>query len=157
MAPVLLARGHDVAGLDAGYYRDGRLYELPALQVPVVTTDIRRVTASDLQGYDAVVHLAELSNDPLGQHRPEVTHAINGDGSSRLARLAKQAGVRRFLYSSSCSVYGIGTGEWKTEESATAPLTAYGACKLRTEAALAVLADDTFSPTCLRNATAYGA
>ena len=155
MAPVLVARGHDVVGLDAGFYRDGRLYEPP--QLPTITRDIRQVTAADLEGFDAVVHLAELSNDPLGQHRPEVTYAINGDGSAQLARRARQAGVRRFVYSSSCSVYGAGTGEWKTEEAATEPLTAYAACKLRTEAVLGVLASDTFSPTCLRNATAYGA
>jgi nucleoside-diphosphate-sugar epimerase len=157
MAPVLLSRGHDVVGLDAGFYREGRLYDSPGARPPVMTRDIRQVTAADLQGFDAVVHLAELSNDPLGQHKPEVTYAINGDGSSRLARLAKAAGVQRFVYSSSCSVYGAGTGEWKNEESATQALTAYAACKLRTEAVLGVLADDAFSPTCLRNATAYGA
>jgi nucleoside-diphosphate-sugar epimerase len=156
MAPVLLARGHDVVGLDAGFYRDGLLYDAPA-QVPTITRDVRHVSVADLQGFDAVVHLAELSNDPLGQHRPQVTYAINGDGSAQLARRAKQAGVRRFLYSSSCSVYGAGTGEWKTESSPTEPLTAYASCKLRTEAVLGVLASDTFSPTCLRNATAYGA
>jgi nucleoside-diphosphate-sugar epimerase len=157
MAPVLVARGHDVVGLDAGYYRDGQLYAPAASHLPVVTKDIRQVTTSDLAGFDAVIHLAELSNDPLGQHRPEVTHAINGEGSAALARAAKQAGVRRFIYSSSCSVYGAGTGEWKTEESPTQPLTAYAECKLRTEAVLSVLADDAFSPTMMRNATAYGA
>jgi nucleoside-diphosphate-sugar epimerase len=156
MAPVLAARGHEVIGLDAGFYREGRLYDAPA-QVPTITRDIRHVTVADLEGFDAVVHLAELSNDPLGQHRPRVTYAINGDGSAQLARRAKRAGVRRFLYSSSCSVYGAGTGDWKTEESPTEPLTAYAACKLRTEAVLGVLAGETFSPTCLRNATAYGA
>jgi nucleoside-diphosphate-sugar epimerase len=157
MAPVLVGRGHQVVGLDAGFYRDGRLYDVPDQPVPVITKDIRQVTLSDLHGFDAVVHLAELSNDPLGQHRPEVTYAINGDGSAALARFAKQAGVRRFIYSSSCSVYGAGTGEWKTETSPTQALTAYAACKLRTEAVLGVLADDGFSPTMLRNATAYGA
>jgi nucleoside-diphosphate-sugar epimerase len=157
MAPVLAGRGHDVVGLDAGFYREGRLYTDAGPAFPTITKDIRHVSVTDLNGFDAVVHLAELSNDPLGQHRPEVTHAINGNGSSQLARRAKQAGVRRFLYSSSCSVYGAGSGEWKTEESATEPLTAYAACKLRTEAVLGVLADGTFSPTCLRNATAYGA
>ncbi len=157
MAPVLVGRGHEVVGLDAGFYRDGRLYHTPDLPTPVITKDIRRVTLADLRGFDAVVHLAELSNDPLGQHRPQVTYAINGDGSAALARLAKQAGVRRFLYSSSCSVYGIGDGEWMTETSSSEPLTAYAACKLRTEAVLSLLADATFSPTMLRNATAYGA
>ncbi len=157
MAPVLLARGHEVVGLDAGYYHDGLLYDAGGPPVPVVVKDIRHVTATDMRGFDAVVHLAELSNDPLGQHRPDVTYAINGEGSANVARAAKSAGVSRFVYSSSCSVYGIGTGEWKTEESPTEPLTAYAACKLRTEAVLAGLADDTFSPTCMRNATAYGA
>lgn len=156
MAPVLAARGHAVIGLDAGFYREGRLYD-PEAQAPTITRDIRHVTVADLEGFDAVVHLAELSNDPLGRQRPRVTYAINGDGSAQLARRAKQAGVRRFLYSSSCSVYGAGTGEWKTEESATEPLSAYAACKLRSEAVLGVLASETFSPTCLRNATAYGA
>jgi nucleoside-diphosphate-sugar epimerase len=157
MAPVLVARGHELVGLDAGYYRDGLLYDTGAPDVPVITKDIRHVTEADLRGFDAVVHLAELSNDPLGQHRPDVTFAINGDGSAGLARTARAAGVGRFIYSSSCSVYGIGTGEWKTETSSTEPLTAYAACKLLTEAVLADLAGDGFSPTSMRNATAYGA
>jgi len=157
MAPVLGQRGHDIVGLDAGYYREGKLYEFQDRPVPVMTKDIRQVTQSDLHGFDAIVHLAELSNDPLGQHRPEVTYSINGEGSAALARLAKQAGVRRFIYSSSCSVYGAGNGEWKTETSPTQALTAYSACKLRTEAVLGGLADECFSPTMLRNATAYGA
>jgi nucleoside-diphosphate-sugar epimerase len=157
MAPVLAGRGHEVIGLDAGFYREGRLYDGPEAPLRVITKDIRQVTPADLRGFDAVVHLAELSNDPLGQYRPEVTYAINGDGSAALARLAKQAGVRRFVYSSSCSVYGAGTGEWKTETSPTEALTAYAACKLRTEAVLGTLADARFTPTMLRNATAYGA
>jgi nucleoside-diphosphate-sugar epimerase len=157
MAPLLVQRGHEVTGLDAGFYRDGMLYDVAPLAGPVITTDIRLVTPADLEGFDAVVHLAELSNDPLGQHRPDVTRAINGDGSAQLARAAKAAGVSRFVYSSSCSVYGIGTGEWKTEASSTTPLTAYAECKLRTEAVLAELADESFCPTSMRNATAYGA
>lgn len=157
MGPHLAARGHDVVGLDAGYYRDGLLYESAAPAIPTVTKDIRQVTVDDLRGFDAVVHLAELSNDPIGQNRPEVTFAINGEGSAGLARNAKRAGVERFVYSSSCSVYGAGGADWKTEESPTEPLTAYAECKLRTEAVLHGLADDRFSPTCMRNATAYGA
>jgi nucleoside-diphosphate-sugar epimerase len=157
MAPVLVARGHDVVGLDVRYYAEGLLYEPGTTQVPCTTKDIRQVTADDLDGFDAVIHLAELSNDPIGQHRPQVTYAINGDGSARLARLAKEAGVRRFVYSSSCSVYGADRqDEWKTESSATEPLTAYASCKLRTETVLGTLADESFSPTSLRNATAYG-
>jgi nucleoside-diphosphate-sugar epimerase len=157
MGPHLVARGHEVIGLDAGYYRDGLLYGLPHPEIPTITKDIRQITVGDLRGFDAVVHLAELSNDPISQNRPEVTYAINGEGSGNLARAAKEAGVARFLYSSSCSVYGAGGADWKTEKSPTEPLTAYAACKLRTEAVLGVLADDRFSPTCLRNATAYGA
>jgi nucleoside-diphosphate-sugar epimerase len=157
MGPHLAARGHDVVGLDAGYYRDGLLYAPRTPGIPTITKDTRHVTAADLRGFDAVVHLAELSNDPIGQNRPEVTYAINGEGSASLARNAKEAGVRRFIYSSSCSVYGAGGADWKTEESSTEPLTAYAACKLRTEAVLSDIADDGFSPTCMRNATAYGA
>ena len=156
MAPVLLERGHEVTGVDAGFYRDGLLYD-PGTRVPTITKDIRQITVDDLRGFEAVIHLAELSNDPIGQNRPEVTYAINGDGSANLARNAKRAGVTRFIYSSSCSVYGAGGADWKTETSPTEPLTAYAACKLRTEAVLGVLADDTFSPTAMRNATAYGA
>jgi nucleoside-diphosphate-sugar epimerase len=152
-----VTRGHDVVGLDAGYYRDGLLYDLPGPRIQTITKDIRQITVADLRGFDAVVHLAELSNDPIGQNRPEVTYAINGDGSGNLARHAKEAGVRRFIYSSSCSVYGAGGADWKTEESPTEPLTAYAACKLLTEGVLSGLADETFSPTCMRNATAYGA
>ena len=157
MAPVLIERGHEVAGFDAGFYREGLLYDSGAPPVPTTTGDIRQITVANLEGFDAVIHLAELSNDPLAQHKPAVTYAINGDGSALLARRAKEAGVRRFVYSSSCSVYGAGTGEWKTEASSTLPLTPYAECKLRNEAALAALADDTFSPVCMRNATAYGA
>jgi nucleoside-diphosphate-sugar epimerase len=157
MGQHLVARGHDVIGLDAGYYRDGLLYELPHPLIPTITKDTRQITVDDLRGFDAVVHLAELSNDPIGQNRPEVTYAINGEGSANLARHAKEAGVARFVYSSSCSVYGAGGADWKTEKSATEPLTAYAACKLRTEAVLTGLADAAFSPTCMRNATAYGA
>jgi nucleoside-diphosphate-sugar epimerase len=156
MGPHLVARGHEVIGLDTGYYRDGLLYASTDAEIPTITKDIRQVTVSDLRGFDAVVHLAELSNDPIGQNRPEVTYAINGDGSGNLARHAKEAGVKRFVYSSSCSVYGAGGSDAKTEESPTEPLTAYAACKLRTEAVLGVLADKHFSPTCMRNATAYG-
>jgi nucleoside-diphosphate-sugar epimerase len=157
MAPVLMRRGHEVIGLDGGYYRDGTLYESGEATVPTIAKDVREVTVKDLRGYDAVLHLAELSNDPLGQHNPQTTYAINGAGSAALARHAKVAGVYRFIYSSSCSVYGAGLGDWRTEESSTQALTAYADCKLRTEKVLAELADETFVPTVMRNATAYGA
>ena len=156
MAPYLAERGHDVTGLDTGFYRDGWLYDAA---VPVMTElrkDIRHVEAADLRGFDAVVHLAELSNDPLGQLNPEITYRINHEASVRLARLAREAGVGRFIYTSSCSVYGIGTDEHKTEASAPNPQTAYASCKALVERDVAELASDGFSPTFLRNATAFG-
>ena len=125
MAPMLMARGHDVTGLDTGFYRDGCLY-LDPLGMPTVPrtvlTDLRTVTPDDFAGYDAVVHLAELSNDPLGENRPEITFRINHEGSVRIANAARAAGVKRFVYASSCSVYGIGTGgDFLDETSPTNP------------------------------------
>lgn len=156
LVPFLLERGHQVTGLDTGFYREGLLYDGAPQPEKSLNKDIRLVQEEDVLGFDAVVHLAELSNDPLGEHSPEITYAINHRGTVRLARMCKQAGVRRFVYTSSCSVYGAGGDEYKTEESGTAPQTAYAHCKLLVEGDLASLADDTFSPTCLRNATAYG-
>ncbi len=151
----LMARGHQVQGLDTGYYSEVSLYPGPQ-PVVVHRKDIREIATEDLEGLDAVVHLAELSNDPLGQHNPETTYEINHRGSVGLARKCKEAGVRRFLYSSSCSVYGAGSDEVKTEESATAPQTAYAHCKLLVEHDVSEMADASFSPAFLRNATAYG-
>jgi nucleoside-diphosphate-sugar epimerase len=158
LVQVLHDRGHEVVGLDTGYYTDGMLY--PA-STPEGTThiwkDIRHITREDLQGIDAVAHLAELSNDPLGQHNEANTFAINHEGTVRLAELAKESGVERFVYTSSCSVYGVQNGEpFKTESSPVHPLTAYAKCKVLVERDLAPMADDSFSPTFLRNATAYG-
>lgn len=159
LAPWLAAAGHDVAGLDTGLYRDGWLYSDP-LGMPVAPPtnckDLRRATAADFEGFDAVIHLAELSNDPLGQNRPEITFAINHEGSLRIARAARDAGVRRFVYASSCSVYGVGSGEFLDESSPTRPQTAYAECKVRVERDLLSMADDRFSVVFLRNATAYG-
>ncbi len=157
LAPLLAERGHTVVGLDTGYYREGRLYD--GVQPPerTIRKDIRRVSEADLDGIDAVVHLAELSNDPLGQHRPELTYAINHQGSVALAQLCKRAGIERFVYTSSCSVYGVGADDIKTEESEPNPQTAYAHCKVLVERDVAQLADDRFSPTFLRNATAFGA
>jgi nucleoside-diphosphate-sugar epimerase len=118
--------------------------------------DLRAVTAADFDGFDAVVHLAELSNDPLGQNRPEITFKINHEGSVRIAKAAREAGVRRFVYASSCSVYGIGSGEFLDETSPTNPQTAYAQCKVMVERDLVPMADDKFSLVFLRNATAYG-
>jgi len=157
LAPFLAALGHDVTGLDAGFYRDGWLYsDARSLSVATVAKDLRKVGAADFEGYDAVVHLAELSNDPLGENNPQVTHEINHAGSVRIAQLARAAGVRRFVYASSCSVYGIGTGEFLDETSAVNPQTAYARCKVLVEQDVAKLAGPQFCVTFLRNATAYG-
>jgi nucleoside-diphosphate-sugar epimerase len=158
LCSLLMERGHDVTGLDTGYYRDGWLYNDRARRFPpCINKDIRHVTDEDLEGFDAVVHLAELSNDPLGQHKPEITYQINHLGSVNLAKSAIRAGVPRFIYTSSCSVYGVGDGDtFKSEESAVNPQTAYAKCKVLVERDLSALASDQFSPTFLRNATAYG-
>jgi nucleoside-diphosphate-sugar epimerase len=158
LAGDLIRRGHMVTGLDTGFYRDGWLYNDHALQRPsCINKDLRKITENDLRGFEAVVHLAELSNDPLGQHNPELTHAINHRGTVTLASKCKNVGVSRFVYTSSCSVYGTGSGDFKTEESKTNPQTAYARCKVLVERDLSAMASDTFSPTFLRNATAYGA
>jgi nucleoside-diphosphate-sugar epimerase len=161
LAPFLQARGHELVGLDTGFYRDGWLFSDQSL-VPgfprTINRDIRRIEAADLQGVDAVVHLAELSNDPLGENDPDLTHQINHRASVRLAELARAAGVRRFVYTSSCSVYGVADGaEPMTESSPTNPQTAYAVCKTLVERDVSAMAGADFTPTFLRNATAYGA
>jgi nucleoside-diphosphate-sugar epimerase len=158
MGPTLLQRGHEVVGLDTGFYRDSWLYNNGIVKFPQsINKDIRRITLEDLQGFEAVVHLAELSNDPLGQLNPEITYKINHQGSVELAKKCKQVGITRFVYASSCSVYGVGGSEaYKTEESETNPQTAYAECKVMVERDLSTLAADNFSPTFMRNATAYG-
>jgi nucleoside-diphosphate-sugar epimerase len=157
LAPLLLQRGHEVVGLDTGFYRDGWLYDhAMGTSPPCLSKDLRHITEEDLRGFDAVVHLAELSNDPLGQQNPRVTYQINHHGSVALAETCKRVGIERLVYTSSCSVYGAGSDDWQTEESATNPQTAYAHCKVLVERDLTKLADDHFSPTFLRNATAYG-
>jgi nucleoside-diphosphate-sugar epimerase len=154
---ALVDRGHEVVGLDTGFYANGTLYEPETPRIPLVNKDIRQVTVEDLRGFDAIVHLAELSNDPLAQLDSRITYEINHEGTVQLARLCKQAGIARFVYSSSCSVYGaVGPTEYKTEDSEPAPLTPYAHCKVLVERDVAAMADDDFSPTFLRNATAYG-
>ena len=159
LAPWLIARGHDVTGLDAGFYRDGTLYLDPlglAQQPRTICKDLRTLTPADFEGFDAVVHLAELSNDPLGQNRPEITFKINHEGSVRIAKAARQAGVRRLVYASSCSVYGVGAADFVDETSPVNPQTAYAQCKTLVERDLKPMADGDFSVVFLRNATAYG-
>jgi nucleoside-diphosphate-sugar epimerase len=157
LAQLLLERGHEVVGLDTGFYRDGSLYSNNVSKQCVYRNkDIRHISEEDLEGFDAVVHLAELSNDPLGQLNPKITYDINHIGTVKLAKKCKKVGVTRFVYTSSCSVYGVGADEYKTEESEPKPQTAYAECKVLVERDLSAMADDDFSPTFLRNATAYG-
>jgi nucleoside-diphosphate-sugar epimerase len=153
--PLLRDRGHDVVGVDAGFYRTEPLYD--AASVETVHEDIRRLEPEHFEGVDAVVHLAELSNDPLGQLLPEITYDVNHHGSVRMAELARAAGVGRFVYASSCSVYGVADRDVVDEESPINPQTAYAECKTLVERDVGALAGDDFSPTFLRFATAYGA
>jgi nucleoside-diphosphate-sugar epimerase len=160
LAPYLFERGMTLVGLDTGYYRDGWLYsdnKRLAVTPRTLNKDLREVTAADLTGCDAVVHLAELSNDPLGQNNPVVTHKINHQGSVALASEAVRAGIRRFVYTSSCSVYGAGTGEFLDETARVNPQTAYAECKVLVERDLSAMAGADFAPVFLRNATAFGA
>lgn len=157
LPPLLIERGHEVLGVDTGYYKVGWLYNGTEVTAKTLNKDIRNITALDLQGVEAIVHMAELSNDPTGQLSPTITYDINHKGSVRLATLAKEAGVRRFVYMSSCSVYGVATEGDVTEESSVNPQTAYAECKTLVERDVTPLADDDFSPTFMRNATAFGA
>lgn len=160
LVPRLLDQGHEVTGFDTGLYRDGWLYtEQKALRrtPATINKDLRNIEPADVAGFDAVVHLAELSNDPLGQNNPEVTYGINHHGSVQVAKVAKQAGVPRFVYASSCSVYGQAVSEWVDESSPTNPQTAYAECKVAVENEVGPMADRDFCVTFLRNATAYGA
>ncbi len=157
LPPLLIEKGHEVLGVDTGYYKVGWLYNGTELTAKTLNKDIRNITTEDLHGIEAIVHMAELSNDPTGQLSPTITYDINHHGSVRLAKMAKAAGVRRFVYMSSCSVYGVATAEDITEESSVNPQTAYAECKTLVERDLQPLADDDFSPTFMRNATAFGA
>jgi nucleoside-diphosphate-sugar epimerase len=157
-APLLMQRGHELLAIDTGFYKAGWLYNGSPLTPRTLCKDIRQITVDDLQGADAVVHMAELSNDPTGQLAPHITYEINHKGSVRLAELSAKAGVRRFIYMSSCSVYGVATGdELVTEQAAVNPQTAYAECKTLVERDVAPMARDGFSPVFLRNATAFGA
>lgn len=157
LAPELMERGHEVVGVDTGYYREGWLYHGVDATPRTLLKDLRRLTADDLRGFDAVVHMAELSNDPTGALSPTITYEINHQGSVHLAELARAAGIERFVYMSSCSVYGVAEQDMVDETSKVNPQTAYAECKTLVERDVGAMAADGFSPTFLRNATAYGA
>ncbi|PEG43164.1 NAD-dependent dehydratase [Mycolicibacterium agri] len=155
MVPILRDAGHEVTGLDSGFFADCVLGPAPA-DPPGMRVDLRDVTVEQLTGFDAVIHLAALSNDPLGALAPQITYDINHHASVKLARLAKAAGVRRFLYASTCSVYGAAGEDLVTESAPLRPLTPYAESKVRVEYDVAAMADESFSPVFLRNATAFG-
>ncbi len=155
LAPFVRAAGHDVVGLDTFLFEGGTFGPYDP-EIEVLRMDLRDVQASDLRGFDAVMHLAALSNDPVGDLNPQCTYDINHVASVRLARLAKEAGVRRLIFASSCSLYGVAGDEMLDEQAALNPITPYGVSKVLFEQDVSKLADDDFSPTFLRNATAYG-
>ncbi len=155
LTQMLLSEGYEVVGIDSDLYRDCTFGAgLP--KVPTIIKDIRDIKVEDLKGFDAVLHLAGLSNDPLGNLNPELTYEINHRASVRLAELAKQAKIQRYVFSSSCSNYGASGNDILTEESPFYPVTPYGESKVRVEKDVSLMADDSFSPVFLRNATAFG-
>ncbi len=155
LVPMLMKKGHEVVGLDTDYYeRCTFTGMLP--DVKTISKDVRDIEKHDIEGFDAIIHLAGLSNDPLGDYKPELTEEINEKASVRLAQIAKAVGVKRFLFASSCSNYGAAGADFLTEEAAFNPVTPYGFSKVRVETALSKMADKNFSPTFIRASTAYG-
>jgi nucleoside-diphosphate-sugar epimerase len=156
LVPMLLERGHHVSGVDSFLYEDCGFPMPESWSIPVLRKDLRAVEVDDLRGFDAVAHLAGISNDPLGDLKPETTYSINYHASVRLAKLAKQAGVPRFVFSSSCSNYGAAGDAYLDEQARFNPVTPYAESKVWSERDIAPFADASFSPTFLRSATAFG-
>jgi len=155
LTPMLLSAGHQVTGLDTDLFRDCTFVDELA-DVPHICKDVRDVSIEDVTGFDAIIHLAALSNDPLGDYNPGLTETINEEASVKLATLAKQAGVGRFLFASSCSNYGAAGEDFMTESSNLDPITAYGISKVAVERAVGPMAGESFCPVFLRASTAYG-
>lgn len=152
----LLKKGYKVTGLDTGFFEKCLVFKTPSVKYKKITKDIRKVTLKDLKGYDAIIHLSALSNDPIGELNAGLTREINYDSSVKLAQLAKSAGVKRFIFSSSCSIYGISEKGIVDESSPVNPLTEYAKSKIKTEKALQEMADDDFFVCLMRNSTVYG-
>lgn len=155
MVPMLLTENHELVGLDSDLFAQCT-FDDSIVEIPEIKKDLRDVQVADLEGFEAIIHLAGISNDPIGNLNPDLTYEINHLASVRLAELAKKVGIPRFLFSSSCSTYGAAGDDMLTEEAEFNPVTPYGHSKVLVEQDVAKLADDNFSPTFLRNATAYG-
>lgn len=155
LVELLKTAGHFVTGCDINLFEEAKVDDLPQPDIDLIK-DIRHLTAKDLEGHDCVMHLAAISNDPMGDLSPEITYQVNREGSINLAKISKQAGVAKFLFSSSCSIYGKGINNDLDESASVNPLTAYAISKIDVEKKLTAMADEHFCPVFLRNSTAYG-